>query len=52
MAYVINCECGYVVRAEDEDTLVSNAQDHVADAHPDMVGKVSREDFLAMAEES
>ena len=51
MAYVINCDCGYVVRAETEDELVDNVNAHIQDAHPDMVGKVSREDFLAMAEE-
>jgi predicted small metal-binding protein len=51
MGYVINCECGYVVRAENEDDVVANAEAHVRDEHPDMVGKVSREDFLAMAEE-
>ena len=51
MAYVINCDCGYVVRADNEDELVTNAEAHIQDAHPDMVGKVSREDFLAMAEE-
>jgi predicted small metal-binding protein len=51
MAYVINCDCGYVVRADTEDELVSNAEQHVQDAHPELVGKVSREDFLAMAEE-
>ncbi|MGH2953891.1 MAG: DUF1059 domain-containing protein [Solirubrobacterales bacterium] len=51
MAYVINCECGYVVRAETEDELVASPEAHVNDAHPDLVGKLSREDFLAMAEE-
>ncbi len=52
MAYTINCDCGFVVRGEHEDELVNNAEAHVQDAHPDMVGKVSREDFLAMAEET
>ena len=52
MGYLINCDCGYVVRAEDEDGVVSSAQAHIADAHPEMVDKVSREDLLAMAEES
>jgi hypothetical protein len=51
MAYVINCDCGYVVRGETEDELVANAEAHVQDAHPDMIGQVSREEFLAMAEE-
>ncbi len=51
MAYVINCDCGYVVHADNEDELVKDAEAHIQDAHPDMVGKISREDFLAMAEE-
>ena len=52
MAYVINCDCGYTVTAESEDELVANAEAHIADAHPEMEGKVSREDFLAMAEQA
>jgi predicted small metal-binding protein len=48
---VINCECGYTVRGESDDELVENANQHVQDAHPDMVGQVSREQFLAMAEQ-
>jgi predicted small metal-binding protein len=51
MAYVINCDCGYVVQAETEDELVANAEEHVRDAHPEMEGKLSRDDFLAMAEQ-
>ncbi len=51
MAKVINCECGFVVRGETEDELVANAEDHMREAHPDLAGKVSREDLLAMAEE-
>jgi predicted small metal-binding protein len=51
MAYVINCDCGFVVRAENEDELVANAEQHIRDAHPDMIDKLTREDFLAMAEE-
>ncbi len=51
MARVINCECGYVVRGENDDELVANAEAHVRDAHPDLVGKMSREDLLGMAEE-
>jgi len=51
MTMVIKCECGYQVRGESEDELLANADRHVGDAHPDLVGKISREDFLAMAEE-
>ena len=52
MAKVINCECGYTVRGEDDDELVANAEAHIKQDHPDMVGQVSREDFLGMAEEA
>lgn len=51
MSKVINCECGEVVRAETDDELVSQVEAHVGRAHPDLVGKMSREDILAMAEE-
>jgi hypothetical protein len=51
MGKVINCECGEVVRAETDDELVAAVDAHVNRAHPEMVGKLSREDVLAMAEE-
>jgi predicted small metal-binding protein len=51
MAKVINCECGAVIRGETDDELIENAKRHMQDAHPDLVGRVSREDLLAMADE-
>jgi predicted small metal-binding protein len=51
MAKVINCDCGYVVRGDSDDELVANGQQHIRDAHPEMAGKVSDEQMLAMAEE-
>jgi hypothetical protein len=51
MSYVINCECGYVVKGETEEELLADAQRHIEADHPDMVGKVSREELLAQAEE-
>jgi predicted small metal-binding protein len=51
MARVINCECGQTIRGESDDELVSKAQDHVDQNHPELVGKLSRNDFLGMAEE-
>jgi predicted small metal-binding protein len=51
MGKVINCECGEVVRAESDDELVAGVEAHVNRDHPEMVGKLSREDVLAMAEE-
>ena len=51
MAKVINCECGEVVRAETDDELVEQVEAHVRRDHPDLVGKLSRDDVLGMAEE-
>jgi hypothetical protein len=50
MAMQVTCLCGYVFRAVDADELWELAQSHVSGAHPDMVGKVTREDILAQAE--
>jgi predicted small metal-binding protein len=51
MAYVINCDCGYVSRGQTEDELVEQANRHIEEVHPALAGKVSRDDLLAMAEE-
>ena len=48
----IVCVCGVVVEGEDDDRLWKKAQDHLGSDHPDLVGKVSREDILAQAEET
>jgi hypothetical protein len=47
----ITCVCGKVLEGKDDDELWSKAQAHVAAAHPDLVGKVSRADVLGRAEE-
>ena len=51
MAKVINCECGYTVTGDSDDELIQNAEAHMRDQHPEMVGQVSREQLLSMAEE-
>ena len=51
MAKVVNCECGQVIRADTDDELVAAVGAHVEQNHPELVGKMSREDVLAMAEE-
>ena len=50
MALQVTCLCGYVFRADDSDGLWEKAQVHLADAHPDQVGLVTREDIVAQAE--
>jgi hypothetical protein len=52
VAKLINCECGEVVRGETDDDLVAAATAHIDRDHPDLVGKLSRDDLLAMAEEA
>jgi hypothetical protein len=52
VAKLINCECGQVVRGETDDELVAATTRHVGEHHPDLVGKLSREDILAMAEDA
>jgi predicted small metal-binding protein len=51
MAKLINCECGQVVRGRNDEELVAAAVEHVNNDHPELVGKLRREDVLAMAEE-
>ena len=48
----INCECGQVVRGDTDDELLANAEEHVDRDHPELVGKISRADLLAMATEA
>jgi predicted small metal-binding protein len=52
MPKVINCECGEVIRAASNDELVKRVEEHVNHAHPELVGKMSRDDILAMSEEA
>lgn len=47
---VIACECGYVVRGATDEELLTRALDHMRDAHPDVLGSVTPDQLLAMAE--
>jgi hypothetical protein len=47
----ITCICGKVLEGKNDDDLWAKAQAHLAAVHPDLVGKVSREDIVARAEE-
>jgi predicted small metal-binding protein len=51
MSKVINCACGHVISGADEEELIRNALIHMREFHPAMVGKVSRQDILEMAED-
>jgi len=49
MTKVVHCECGTDVEAESEDELVTKVEEHVAESHSEMVGKMDREQILDMA---
>jgi predicted enzyme related to lactoylglutathione lyase len=51
MTKVFECEDGFVARGNDDDELIADVERHVAEAHPDLVGKLSREEILASARE-
>ncbi len=46
MAKIIECPCGYVIRADDDEALVAQAQTHAKEAHG---MELTREDAVAMA---
>jgi hypothetical protein len=53
MAKVFECERdGDLISGEDDDELVANVERHLAEAHPDLVGKLSREQIVANAGEA
>lgn len=51
-AKTINCECGEIVRADSDDELVAKVGSHAERDHPELVGRLSRDDVLAMAEDA
>jgi predicted small metal-binding protein len=50
MAQKVDCPCGATIRGDSDDELVTNVEQHVQDNHPDMVGTMSREQILGMAQ--
>jgi predicted small metal-binding protein len=50
MPKLIKCSCGKIVHGDTDDELITNAEAHIREDHPDLVGKISRDDLLAMAE--
>jgi hypothetical protein len=53
MAKEFECERdGVVIRGADDDELVAGVEQHLARAHPELVGKVSPDDIVAAATEA
>ena len=51
MGKAVNCECGELVQASTDQEVIEKVQAHVKTKHPDLVGKLTVKDILAMAEE-
>jgi hypothetical protein len=48
MAREFTCELdGLVMRGESDEDLVAQVERHIAEAHPDLVGKLSPDDIRA-----
>ena len=48
MAKEFTCERdGFVMRGANDDELAARVERHIAEAHPDLVGKLSRQQILA-----
>ena len=52
MAKVIRCQCGFLGRGETVEEAATEIEAHMRSDHPELVGKVTREDLIAMAEEA
>ena len=50
MARQITCECGQVVRGETEHEVVELTLAHLRCDHPQLVGKVTHEEIVALIE--
>jgi predicted small metal-binding protein len=52
MAKVIRCQCGFMGRGDTVEQAAAVIEDHMRSDHPELVGKVTRDDLVAMAEEA
>jgi hypothetical protein len=51
MSKRIVCECGYIVRGEDDGQLVELGREHMQANHPAIAAVITAEELLEMAEE-
>jgi hypothetical protein len=52
MAKVIRCQCGFLAQGETVDDAADAIESHLRADHPELHGRVRREDLLAMVEEA
>jgi len=51
MKQVIVCECGTIVRGDDEQELLTHARGHMRSNHPDIAPHITDEQLLALSQE-
>ena len=51
MGRMIRCECGEVVRGEDDQAVLAAAHEHIEAKHPDLVTTITDDQLMAMAED-
>ena len=51
MAKIIRCQCGFLGRGDTVDEAATVIEAHMREDHPELVGKVTKQDLIAMAEE-
>jgi len=51
MAKRIVCECGYIIRGEDNEQVVERGREHMNANHPAIAAVISDEQLTEMAEE-
>jgi predicted small metal-binding protein len=50
MSRQVNCECGYVARAESDDEVVALVLEHVRRDHPELAGTEGPDDIRGWIE--
>lgn len=51
MAKLINCQCGRTIRGDTEDEVIQQAEQHIKESHPDLMGSVTREQLIDWIED-
>jgi predicted small metal-binding protein len=51
MAKRIVCECGYIIRGENDEQVVERGREHMQTNHPAIAAAITTEQLLEMAEE-
>ena len=47
----IVCECGYIIRGEDDEQVVERGREHMKANHPSIAGVITDEQLTEMAED-